>query len=60
MASIDALPTTEEVDGVVDAALVDYDAPTKAELDAAHAATDGKIDALDTKVSSLDTPPMVS
>lgn len=57
---VDALPDSADVNAEVDQALVDYDAPTKAELDAAHATTDGKIDDLDTKVSSLDTPPMVS
>jgi hypothetical protein len=49
-----------EVNAEVDQALTDYDVSTKADEDAAHATTDGKIDALDIKVSSLDTPPMVS
>ena len=42
-AAIDALPTTAEVDTVVD---------TRVDV------TDAKIDALDIKVSELDTPPM--
>lgn len=45
---IDALENVSkaEVNTEVDAALADYDAPTKAELDAVVAETDGKIDAL--------------
>lgn len=58
--SIAALPDAAAINVEVDGALADYDGPTKSELDAAHATTDGKIDDLDTKVSSLDTPPMVS
>lgn len=57
---VSALPDTAAVNAEVDQALVDYDGPTKTELDSAHSVTDGKIDALDIKVSSLDTPPMCS
>ena len=64
---VDALPNVTEVNAGVDQALVDYDGATKGELDSAHAITNDKVDALDakivvidTKVGSLDTPPMVS
>lgn len=57
---VTALPDAAEVNAEVDTALAEYGVSTKADEDAAHTVTDGKIDALDTKVSSLDTPPMVS
>lgn len=58
--AVAALPDAAGVNAEVDSALAEYGVSKKADEDAAHVVTDGKIDALDIKVSSLDTPPMVS
>ena len=72
---VGALPDAAAVNAEVDAALVEYDAATGAEIaivntDMAKDATvakeatvdalDAKLNTIDGKVSSLDTPPMVS
>ena len=57
---VEALPDAAEVNAEVDTALAEYGVSTKVDEDAAHAVTDGKIDALALDVDKIDTPPMVS
>ena len=53
VASIEGSDATDQINAACDAALSDYDAPTKAEMDSAFSTTNGKIDTVDTVVDAI-------
>ena len=55
VAKIEGSDATDQVNAACDAAMADYDAPTKAEMDSAFSTTDGKIDTVDTEIEAIKT-----
>jgi len=54
VAKVEGSDATDQINAACDAALSDYDAPTKTEMDSAFSTTNGKIDTVDTVVDRIE------
>lgn len=54
VAKVEGSDATDQINAACDAALADYDAPTKTEMDSAFSTTNGKIDTVDTVVDRIE------